>query len=151
MKPFYLSIILFCATLSMAASAQTTTDQLVGNYINNNEWFKLREIYQAEGDSLTPMLHTFAQSMIYHNFNRPDSASTAIAELINKYSNEIGSENILNMSYLLAANEYKAGRFASAAKTLQSVIDRNVPFHNFKRLLQLHTQIMVGNNEHKSQ
>lgn len=42
MKTFYLSIILFCATLSMAASAQTTTDQLVGNYINNNEWFKLR-------------------------------------------------------------------------------------------------------------
>jgi len=42
MKTFYLSIFLFFTTLSMAASAQTTTDQLVGNYINNNEWFKLR-------------------------------------------------------------------------------------------------------------
>lgn len=125
MKPIHLAIILLCATITL--SAQTTADQRAGDCINNREWFKLREIYQTEGDSLSPLLQTFARSMIYHNFNRPDSASDAIAALINHYSTEIGNDNVLNMSYLLSANEYKARRFSNAAYVLQSLIEALEP------------------------
>lgn len=60
--------------------------------------------------------------MIATQFNHPEKACVAIRELMNKYGEEIGMENIIGMGFLLASNEAKLGKYADAAQTLNNII-----------------------------
>ena len=117
-----LSILISLLAL-LPIQAQTEDDARIGQSLNNSDWFELRRAYeQADKETIMPMLKVFAESMIATQFNQPENASVAIRELINKYGNEIGMGNIINMGYLLASNEARLGKYTDAAQTLNNII-----------------------------
>lgn len=115
--------IIICLITILPTLAQTEDDARIGQCLNTSDWFELRRAYeQADKKTLMPMLKSFAESMIATQFNQPEKASTSVRELINKYGNEIGMGNIINMGFILASNEAKLGKYADAAQTLANII-----------------------------
>lgn len=114
---------LICLLALLPIQAQTQDDARIGECINNSDWFELRRAYeQADKETMMPMMKALAESMIATQFNQPEKACIAIRELINKYGNEIGMGNIINMGYLLASNEARLGKYTDAIQTLNNII-----------------------------
>lgn len=121
-------VIVFCVTTIGYILAQNTFDKRVGNALNNSEWFELRDAYNAGKDSLSPMLKTFAESMLAYNFNRNDEACRAIDHLVREHQAEIGAGNVMSMLFMKSTVLKRMGKYTEAAAVLNAVYEAFEPY-----------------------
>lgn len=122
MKTAKILIVLFLfACCINRGVAQSSYDERVGNAINTSNWYELKQLYDNGADSIHPMLKSFAKAMIEHNFGTPDNACSAIDELVNTFPDEIGVENVINMTFLKAAHLTKVSKYKEAAQIVQNL------------------------------
>lgn len=109
-------IILTCViTLLCISGFAQSADEQIANCLNTADFFLLEEVYSnIENEIQTPILKTFAESLLYTSFNQTDLVIAAIDSLILLYQEEIGLENVRNMLIpqswlLLRKGEYQNG------------------------------------------
>lgn len=127
MKQIIAGVACLIATM-FSVQAQSTFDLRVANALNNSEWFELRDAYIAGKDSLSPMLKTFAECLLAHNFNFNDKACYAIDRLINEHQAEIGAENVKSMLYMKATALKRMGMYGEAAAVLDAMCRAFEPY-----------------------
>ena len=127
MKKILVYLSFFVATIC-SLRAQSTYDVKVGEALNNSEWFELRDAYIEGKDSLSPMLKTFAESMLAHNFNSNDAACRAIDRLVNEHQDEIGAGNVMSMLYMKATALKRMKKYTEAASLLDGVCKAFEPY-----------------------
>lgn len=127
----------FLTTFSYAQSA----DEKVGEMMNNNHWFELREYLQTENDSASPFMANFANAMLAHFFNNPKSAVESSQALIKNFSEDLGIGNILSVGQIIAINQSKLGENTSAAHTLSQILDSTKQFLDSTSILSFNNQI----------
>lgn len=118
------SLLLLSALFGYAQSA----DEQVANCLNTTDFFMLDEIYPTLKDDVeTPMLKTFAESILYTVFNCPEKAVPTIDELIVNYQEEIGLENVKNMLIYQSWMLMSRGEYQDAYSRLDSFIEQLLP------------------------
>ncbi len=81
---------IFCLLVSLSIQAQNV-DVRVGQLVNESNWFGLEQTLKTTpADSISPFLRQLATAMTHHYFNRPDSACTVLADLLNNHQQELG-------------------------------------------------------------
>lgn len=120
-----IAILIFGCLNVTKTNAQAAYDMQAANALNSANWFELKRFYESYSDSLSPMLKSFSEAMIAHNFCEPDSACTAINNLIVNYPNEIGQYNIINMTLLKSSHLAKQRNYAVASNILEQCISTN--------------------------
>lgn len=108
-------------------NAQSKHDALVGNALNSGNAFELKRTYEAGKDSLSPMIKSFAESMLAHYFNKPQKACDAIDSLVKNHQQEIGISNVMSMLYLKSIDMGKLGNHDEAAQMLDKLITTLAP------------------------
>ena len=103
-----------CLIVSINIQAQNA-DVRIGQLINESNWFELEhELKTAPADSISPFLRQLATAMAHHYFNRPDSACTVLADLLNNHQQELGDQT-MSMVILLSTNLARIGHYNDAA------------------------------------
>ncbi|MCD8388211.1 MAG: retropepsin-like domain-containing protein [Bacteroidales bacterium] len=118
-------ILSFLFILSVVSSFAQSANERVGNLINSNDWFGLKEFYDTNTDSIHPFLDLFGHAMIAHFFNQSEDAVNYCGQLMNHEQIDLG--NLLSVSSLMAQNLNKLGRNDDAASTLEAVIEAIAP------------------------
>lgn len=112
-----------CLIVSINIQAQNA-DVRIGQLINESNWFELEhELKTAPADSISPFLRQLATAMAHHYFNRPDSACTVLADLLNNHQQELGDQT-MSMVILLSTNLARIGHYNDAADLLQNLYDQ---------------------------
>lgn len=100
-------------------------DARISYLINNRKWFDLnRELSNISPASVTPGLYLMAKSVVSHYFNRSDIACSSIYELLTQYQSEIGYDNSINMTVILAMNFAREKQYETAATQMRILIDQ---------------------------
>ena len=95
-------------------------DARISYLINNRKWFDLnRELSNISPASVTPGLYLMAKSVVSHYFNRSDIACSSIYELLTQYQSEIGYDNSINMTVILAMNFAREKQYETAATQMR--------------------------------
>lgn len=81
------------------------------------------ELKTAPADSISPFLRQLATAMAHHYFNRPDSACTVLADLLNNHQQELGDQTMSTV-ILLSTNLARIGHYNDAADLLQNLYDQ---------------------------
>ncbi|WP_273389227.1 retropepsin-like aspartic protease [Barnesiella viscericola] len=111
---------IFCLLISLSIQAQNA-DVRVGQLINESNWFELEQTLKiTPADSISPFLRQLATAMTYHYFNRPDSACTVLADLLNNHQQELGDQT-MSMVILLSTNLARIGHYNDAADLLENL------------------------------
>lgn len=114
---------IFCLLVSLGIQAQNI-DVRVGQLINESNWFELEQALKTTpADSISPFLRQLATAMTHHYFNRPDSACTVLADLLNNHQQELGDQT-MSMVILLSTNLARIGHYNDAADLLQNLYDQ---------------------------
>lgn len=103
-------------------SGQTKIDSELIELINSNQWFKVYDYSLNNKDSISEIFDLCAKSYCDTYFNRPESAMLNIGTLLNKYSNELGGNNVFNYTVLLVNNLAEAGKYNEAIAILKDII-----------------------------
>lgn len=112
-----------CLFVSINIQAQNV-DVRVGQLINESNWFELEQALKTTpADSISPFLRQLATAMTHHYFNRPDSACTVLANLLNNHQQELGDQT-MSMVILLSTNLARIGHYNDAADLLQNLYDQ---------------------------
>lgn len=112
-----------CLFVSINIQAQNA-DVRVGQLINESNWFELEQALKTTpADSISPFLRQLATAMTHHYFNRPDSACTVLADLLNNHQQELGDQT-MSMVILLSTNLARIGHYNDAADLLQNLYDQ---------------------------
>lgn len=112
-----------CLIVSINIQAQNA-DVRIGQLINESNWFELEhELKTAPADSISPFLRQLATAMAHHYFNRPDSACTVLADLLNNHQQELGDQTMSTV-ILLSTNLARIGHYNDAADLLQNLYDQ---------------------------
>lgn len=118
-------LILILLTVACMLPAQgQETDSLAGTYINQGEWFALRDCYETDSNRMSPFIRLFAQTMLHQTFNRPYEANRCILKLLREHQQTMGFGNIYAMLGMLAENYAKSGETNKAAETLSNFINQ---------------------------
>lgn len=113
-------LLVSCLFVSINIQAQVA-DVRIGQLINESNWFELeRELKDTPANSISPFLRQLATAMTHHYFNRPDSACTVLADLLNNHPQELGDKT-MGMVILLSTNLARIGRYNDAAELLQNL------------------------------
>ena len=143
---FGIGIILCCIG---NISAHTNIDFRVSEALNSSDWFELRRIHNEKEDSIMPMLNAFSEAMIACYFCNPDSACNSIDKLIYSYSQEIGADNVINMTLFKAAQLAKKGDYHNAKNIISDLLskyDFGASSSYFHELLQQYAALdSIGN------
>ena len=116
-------LIASCLFVSINVQAQNT-DVRIGKLINESNWFELEhELKTTPANSMSPFLRQLATAMTHHYFNRPDSACTVLAELLNDHQQELGDQT-MSIVVLLSTNLARIGHYNDAAGLLQNLYDQ---------------------------
>ena len=116
-------LILILLTVACMLPAQgQEADSLAGTYINQGEWFALRDCYETDSNRMSPFIRLFAQTMLHQTFNRPYEANRCIVRLLREHQQTMGFGNIYAMLGMLAENYAKSGETNRAAETLANFI-----------------------------
>ena len=94
-------IITIISTLLLTSSVvfAQEADKKVGELLNTSNWFELERVYPiVKGDVQTPMLKLMAEVMLASSFNRPEELREKLQKLIDEHQEELGFENVCNMS-----------------------------------------------------
>ena len=114
---------IFCLLVSLSIQAQNV-DVRVGQLVNESNWFGLEQTLKTTpADSISPFLRQLATAMTHHYFNRPDSACTVLADLLNNHQQELG-DRTMSMVILLSTNLARIGHYNDAADLLQNLYDQ---------------------------
>lgn len=114
---------IFCLLVSLSIQAQNV-DVRVGQLVNESNWFGLEQTLKTTpADSISPFLRQLATAMTHHYFNRPDSACTVLADLLNNHQQELG-DRTMSMAILLSTNLARIGHYNDAADLLQNLYDQ---------------------------
>lgn len=112
-----------CLFVSINVQAQNA-DVRIGKLINESNWFELEhELKTTPANSMSPFLRQLATAMTHHYFNRPDSACTVLAELLNDHQQELGDQT-MSIVVLLSTNLARIGHYNDAAGLLQNLYDQ---------------------------
>ena len=112
-----------CLFVSINIQAQNA-DVRIGQLINESNWFELEhELKATPANSISPFLRQLATAMTHHYFNRPDSACTVLADLLNNHQQELGDQT-MSMVVLLSTNLTRIGHYNDAAGLLQNIYDQ---------------------------
>lgn len=117
MRKLFFSLCLLVPQLIAAQSA----NERVTTLINENRWFDLQRELQVTSDSLSPMLRTMSTALAKHYLNQPEAAIQSITTLLNQHQQEIGTENALNMAFLIGVNLARQGKYKDAAEHIQGL------------------------------
>lgn len=99
-------------------------DLKVGELINSGNWFELERVYSGFKDDVqTPMLKLMAEVMLAFNFNRPDELRKKLQKLIAEHQEELGFENVCNMTITGALAEGFEGNYGVAADMVKAIAD----------------------------
>lgn len=116
-------LLVSCLFVSINIQAQNA-DVRIGQLINESNWFELeQELKTTPDSSISPFLRQLATAMTHHYFNRPDSACTVLAELLNNHQQELGDQT-MSMVVLLSTNLARIGHYNDAAGLLQNLYDQ---------------------------
>lgn len=116
-------IIVFALGINLfGVSGQTKIDSELIELINSNQWFKVYDYSLNNKDSISEIFDLCAKSYCDTYFNRPESAMLNIGTLLNKYSNELGGNNVFNYTVLLVNNLAEAGKYNEAIAILKDII-----------------------------
>lgn len=119
-------IITIIATLLLTSSVvfAQEADKRVGELLNTSNWFELERVYPiVKGDVQTPMLKLMAEVMLASSFNRPEELREKLQKLIDEHQEELGFENVCNMSITGALTEGYEGNYGVAADMVKAVAD----------------------------
>lgn len=122
MKRIKLLIILIPLIICTHLQAQSP-DEKIGTLINNNDYFGLDEQYKILGDSIHPMLKTFSEVMLNFSFNRPDKTCAHADNLIRKFQEEIGFDNVQSMIMIKAQSLAEMREYDRAANEIKNFMD----------------------------
>lgn len=119
-------IITIISTLLLTSSVvfAQEADKKVGELLNTSNWFELERVYPiVKGDVQTPMLKLMAEVMLASSFNRPEELREKLQKLIDEHQEELGFENVCNMSITGALTEGFEGNYGVAADMVKAVAD----------------------------
>ena len=116
-------LLVSCLFVSINIQAQNA-DVRIGQLINESNWFELEhELKATPANSISPFLRQLATAMTHYYFNRPDSACTVLADLLNNHQQELGDQT-MSMVVLLSTNLTRIGHYNDAAGLLQNIYDQ---------------------------
>lgn len=119
-------IITIIATLLLSSSVifAQEADKRVGELLNTSNWFELERVYPAvAADVQTPMLKLMAEVMLASNFNRPEELREKLKRLIDEHQEELGFENVCNMTVMGAMVEGYEGNYGVAADMVKAIAE----------------------------
>ena len=122
MKRIFTSLL--AMTVAITSSFAQEADMKVGELLNTSDWFELERIYPAvAADVQTPMLKQMAEALLASNFNRPEKLRVKLQKLIADHQDELGFENVCNMTVMGAMVEGYEGNYAVAADMVKAIAD----------------------------
>lgn len=122
-KKVFLSIItLFFVSVSFAQSIKSTEEK-ISEMMNNGQWFELRDFFKTNTDSISPFLNQFSNAMLAHFFNNPEKAVCLSQSLINDYNEELGLDNFIAISQMMALDLGILGKNKHATDVLNQMLD----------------------------
>lgn len=99
-----IAAIFFCGI-----SHAQTIDERIGEAMNSESWYELKELYDAHGQEIqTPFLRPLSEYYIAHFFNRPDTALHYGNILLEKYQAELGG-SVGSVMYFMADDAVRSG------------------------------------------
>ena len=101
MKKILLSVV--AIVFSFLLHAQKA-DQKIADYLNNDDFFALKEVFPIIKDSVSPFLKDLTQSLLYCHFNRPKQACSSFQHFFTTHQGKIESGLATNLIYLWAEN-----------------------------------------------
>lgn len=128
------TFILTCIVLLFIgnANAQSAADLELAEMLNSGDMLRLNDRYPQIKDSLqVPMLARLAEANLYVNFNQPDKAEAAMADLFTHHQQELDAQTQIGMSALRAMNFLNLGQYAAGGElggTLVAALEQQVPF-----------------------
>ncbi|HJA87218.1 MAG TPA: retropepsin-like domain-containing protein [Candidatus Parabacteroides intestinavium] len=128
------TFILTCIVLLFIgnANAQSAADLELAEMLNSGDMLRLNDRYPQMKDSLqVPMLARLAEANLYVNFNQPDKAEAAMADLFTHHQQELDAQTQIGMSALRAMNFLNLGQYAAGGElggTLVAALEQQVPF-----------------------
>lgn len=119
-----LTLLLLLYAAPSLAQNSSEADTAAGTYINNEQWFRLYDIYERDSANMSPMIRNFAKAMLTITFNRNEEAAEAISTLVRNHQQEMGMGNVVSMLSLLSTTYSRLGDNAKAAATMKSLADQ---------------------------
>lgn len=120
---YYALFTLVCLLWGNNAYPNTAND-IIATDINTDEWFKLeKHLRELPVDSISPFVGLVGRALVATKFNRPEESVVVFRELLDNYSKDLGLNNILMMSHLMANDLSKLNRNEEAAKLIHGLVD----------------------------
>lgn len=128
-------ILLFLVSGMLKIAAQST-DEYIGDLVNNGDWFTLDEVYSKKKNKIqSDMLRRLSEVMLYARFNQPDVAVDRLDTLLTYHQSELGLENIYNLIALKSQLYAAQGFYQDAADNCTHFLDQldafNLPRDSF--------------------
>lgn len=117
---------LILLTLSLQSSSlysQPKQDGEIAQFINSSEWFKVRDYFIQNQDSLSEFMKLCSKSLIDNFFNNPKGAIESLEVFTNKFGPQLGAENIKFIT-ILAENYANSGDYDKTVLIYSSLINQ---------------------------
>ncbi|MCI6618151.1 MAG: retropepsin-like domain-containing protein [Prevotella sp.] len=102
--------------------AAEDADSVAGACINGSEWFRLRDVYEADSGRMSPFIRRLSKTMLDQFFRRPAAANAGILQLLRLHQAEMDGSLVRSMVMLLAQNYSDMDDNQQAAGTMASFI-----------------------------
>lgn len=100
-------------------------DQLIGELINQNDWFRLEKEYpQMAGQIQSVAVKALSEAMIGAYFNKPEETILLIDSLVAHHQEELGFPNISSLIALKGKLLGEIGRYGESADGLYNFLDQ---------------------------
>ena len=108
-------------------------DQLIGDLINQRDWFRLEEEYPKVADSLQSVaVKGLSEVMIGIYFNKPEETIYLIDSLVAYHQDDLGFPNVSSLVILRSKLLGETGRYARSADDLYRFLNQIESFANRK-------------------
>jgi hypothetical protein len=122
-------ILLFLVGGILKPAAQST-DEYIGNLVNDGDWFTLDEVYAEKKNEIqSDMLKRLSEVMLHACFNRPDAAIDRLDTLLTYHQSELGLENVYSLIALKSRLYAAQGLYEDAAKNCTHFLNQLSAFN----------------------
>ncbi|MBL4561320.1 MAG: retroviral-like aspartic protease family protein [Labilibaculum sp.] len=117
-------------------------DSKVAEYLNNQDYLTLKEVYPLVKDSITPFLQDLTECFLPCYFNKPEEACKSIQNFFTSQQGKINSDLATSLIYLWAENLKAKGAYKEAVELIDNYL-LNFPQEHRIKLKQYYSSIYV--------
>jgi len=138
--------LILCLVLFGRIVYAQSPDEIVGNLMNEQKMFELREQHEQWQAQLSPLINYFSQAMLAESFNNPEKGILAVDSLLNNeiYQTQLGLDNIAYLIYLKSGFLEILFQYKASSEMLESFLAqvKGLPInqdliHNLKASLRI--------------